>query len=389
MAWIMSVLESREMRGKMIAQKPNQIQRLDERFYKVASQSREIMYYVVRTKAFAIGWICNCPDITYRQTKCKHIWAVEFSLALRYRVHTVWQQVTIRPVDLLACRFCASKMVVKDAKRFNRYGEIQRYFCKACGKRFSFNLGFERMQASPEAITSAMQLYFTGESLRNVQKFLRLKGVEVTHVAVYKWIGKYVSLMENYLRQIEPQVSNTWRADELFLKVKGNMKYLYALMDDETRFWIAQQVADTKYTADITPLFKEGKELTGKAPSTIITDGAYNFESAFRSAFPGENEALAIRHERHVRMSGDLNNQKMERLNGEIREKVVRGMKKPDSPLLTGYQLYHNYVRPHEALDGRTPADLAGITIEGQNKWMTLIQNAKADSIGHRKARTE
>jgi len=33
------------------------------------------------------------------------------------------------------------------------------------------------------------------------------------------------------------------------VKVKGNMKYLYALMDDETRFWIARQIADTKYTA--------------------------------------------------------------------------------------------------------------------------------------------
>jgi hypothetical protein len=33
-----------------------------------------------------------------------------------------------------------------------------------------------------------------------------------------------------------------------------------ALMDDETRFWIAQQVADTKYTANINPLFKNGKQ---------------------------------------------------------------------------------------------------------------------------------
>ena len=40
-----------------------------------------------------------------------------------------------------------------------------------------------------------------------------------------------------------------------------------------------------------------------------------------------------------------MNNNKMERLNGEIRdrEKVVRGLKKEDSPLLTGYQIYHNY----------------------------------------------
>ena len=72
----------------------------------------------------------------------------------------------------------------------------------------------------------------------------------------------------------------------------------------------------------------------------------------------------------------------MERLNGEIRdrEKVVRGLKKDDSPLLTGYQIYHNYVRPHMALDGKTPAELCGIQIHGDNKWQTLIQKAWMNS---------
>lgn len=69
----------------------------------------------------------------------------------------------------------------------------------------------------------------------------------------------------------------------------------------------------------------------------------------------------------------------MERLNGEFRdrEKVVRGLKKVESPLLSGYQIYHNYVRPHMGLDGKTPAEVCGIEIQGDNKWKTLIQNAK------------
>jgi len=77
-------------------------------------------------------------------------------------------------------------------------------------------------------------------------------------------------------------------------------------------------------------------------------------------------------------MSGDNNNNKMERLNGEIRdrEKVMRSLKKPDTPILTGAQIFHNYVRPHMALNGQTPADKAGIRVEGENKWLTLIQNA-------------
>ncbi len=68
----------------------------------------------------------------------------------------------------------------------------------------------------------------------------------------------------------------------------------------------------------------------------------------------------------------------MERLNGEFRdrEKVMRGVKRTDSAIIKGYQIYHNFIRPHEALGGKTPAEAAGITIEGENKWQTVIQNA-------------
>nr|WP_276978065.1 hypothetical protein [Ferrimicrobium acidiphilum] len=68
----------------------------------------------------------------------------------------------------------------------------------------------------------------------------------------------------------------------------------------------------------------------------------------------------------------------MERQNGEIRdrEKVMRGLKTTDTPILKGYQLYHNYIRPHESLQGDTPSERAGIRVEGENKRLTLIQNA-------------
>ncbi len=68
----------------------------------------------------------------------------------------------------------------------------------------------------------------------------------------------------------------------------------------------------------------------------------------------------------------------MERINGEIRdrEKTMRGIKKVDTKIIHGMQIYHNFVRPHEALDGKTPAEACGIVVTGENKWMTLIQNA-------------
>lgn len=225
-----------------------------------------------------------------------------------------------------------------------------------------------------------LQLYFTGESFRNVQKFLKLQDVNINHNTVHRWTKKYVILIKAYLEKITPKVSDAWRADELYVKIKGDPKYLFALMDDQIRFWIAQQVADTKYTSNVRPLFVQAKEIAQKRPNTMITDGAPNCADAFTKEFFMIANPRT-RHISHIRLQGDHNNNKMERMNGEVRdrEKVMRGLKIPDTEILPGYQIYHNYFRPHEALKGKTPAEKCGIIIEGENKWITLIQNAKKE----------
>lgn len=72
----------------------------------------------------------------------------------------------------------------------------------------------------------------------------------------------------------------------------------------------------------------------------------------------------------------------MDEMTGEFRdrEKVVRGLKKDDTPILKGIEIFHNYLRPHEGLEGKTPSEACGIKIEGNNKWITLIQNASNQS---------
>jgi transposase-like protein len=372
-----TIVLSREEKGRMIAEKPNQIQRMDERFYKVASQNGHGMYDVIRKENGA--WICNCLDYIYRQIRCKHIIAVEVSLKLREHV----QARVIEPIaDLHACIFCKSSNLVKDGVRHNKSGDIQIFECRACGKYFTVNLGFERMKHNPQAVTTAMQMYFSGESLRNTARTLKLLGVQVSHQTVYNWIEKYTALMRKYLDKITPNVSDTWRADELFLKVKGNMKYLYALMDDQTRFWIAQEVAETKYTADLRPLFQQGKRIAEKQPKTLITDGAPNFHEAFKDEFWTQKMETRPEHIRDIRMNGEIHNNKMERMNVEIRdrERVMRTLEKSDTPILTGIQIFHNYIKPHQGLKGKTPAEAAGIEIKGKDKWLTIIQNASRKS---------
>lgn len=308
--------------------------------------------------------------------KCKHVHAVELSYVLRRVVAK--EPIRILPINVEGCIFCHSANLRKFGVRKTKAGGIQRFKCADCRRTFSVNLGFEGMRASPQVITSAMQLYFTGESFRSVQKFLRLQGVNVSHVAIYGWVRKYVELMEGYVSKLTPQLGDAWRTDELYLKVKGDMKYLFAMMDDDTRFWIAQQVSDTKGTSDVRPMFRDAQERAGKKPKVLISDGAFNFGIASVKEWYSHKEGK-VEHIRDIRLDGTVHNNKMERLNGEIRdrEKVMRGVKREDSPILKGIQIYHNYLRPHEGLNGETPADRAGIHVEGENKWLTLIQNAK------------
>ncbi|MGA3190984.1 MAG: IS6 family transposase [Candidatus Bathyarchaeia archaeon] len=368
----MNVTENlREERGLEIAHKESQVKQVEENFYTVLSQSGNGEYAVSKVDN---EWTCECPDNRFRQVKCKHIFAVETSIRIKEQVK---KNVVIAPLNTSKCIYCGSEQIVKDAVRHNKKYDIQRYLCKSCGKRFSVNVGFEGMKASPQIITSAMQLYFTGESLRNVQKFLKLQGVSVSHVSVLKWIRKYVKLMNDYLEKIKPNVSDTWRADELYVKIKGDMKYLFAMMDDETRFWIAQEVAETKVSHDARRLFRMSKELMGKQPKTIITDGLRSYHEAYKKEY-WTLKGPRTEHIRQISFRGKHENNKMERMNGEIRdrEKVFRGLKKEDSAILSGYQLFHNYVRPHESLGGKTPAEACGITVQGQDKWKTIIENA-------------
>jgi hypothetical protein len=79
-------------------------------------------------------------------------------------------------------------------------------------------------------------------------------------------------------------------------------------------------------------------------PLTVTTDGLQSYQDAFKKEF------FTLRKPRteHIRSAGiratRRNNIVVERLNGTVRErnKVMRGLKKEETPIAKGFQIYYN-----------------------------------------------
>ncbi|MEW6605623.1 MAG: SWIM zinc finger family protein, partial [Thermoproteota archaeon] len=238
----MEYKNAREMKGLAMAStigKANEsdvsIQRLNKLTFKVRSQNDASKWYTV----FKIinGWRCECPDFTYRLSKlsgqqslCKHIHAVIFSKLLRKRVYqdtfpTPINQSIIdaAKVGKIVCQRCGSENYKKSGMRHNKKaGDIQRYVCLDCKYRFTFNPAFENAKASARIMTTAIDLYFKGISIRKIEDHLKQAyNFEIDNSSICRWIRKFNRTVKPYVDSFVPsQVSGVYHVDEMLLHVR-------------------------------------------------------------------------------------------------------------------------------------------------------------------------
>ena len=284
------------------------------------------------------------------------------------------------------CKHCKSERIGKKGVRRNKSGDVQLYKCYRCKKVFSANFGFRYRQYSSEIISEAMHLYFSGTSSNAIADLFETRGIDVDGSAIRKWVKRYSKVASLFTDSITPDVGKWYRADEVWVKVDGKKHYLFATMDDDTRYWIAGELADSKDRHDADNIFRMTKEHTGKNPTVLISDKLPAYQKAARKIFGRctYHKADAGLRSKRIGPSGKPcggnyhpSNNKMERLNGTIRdrEKTFRGLGSTDTPVFKGMKVHYNHCRKHDSIK-KTPAEAAGIHTEGRNKWKTIIQNS-------------
>ena len=261
----------------------------------------------------------------------------------------------------------------------------QNYMCKDCGRKFVDNQYFENLKVNPKIICLTLDLYFKGVSLRKISNHLKqFHNIDVYHTTILRWIEHYIEIMDNYVSQFKPKLGSVWQVDEMMVDIQGEWFYLWNVMDEFTRFHLASVISKERKIKDARKAFQYAKKRShGDRPRCIITDGLQTYKKAINKEFHTvKKETIHIgnvgikgKHFRNTKFDNNM----VERLHGTVRDrnKTQRGLKSEETMFVKGHQLYYNFIRPHQGLNGYTPAHFANIYLSlGENKWENLFNQA-------------
>ncbi len=375
---IKEMINARKARGMIYLESGFEPKEINPKTWIVPSQAGNGIYTVHYAYVPHIHWSCTCKDFELRGIPCKHINAVKIWKNLKDKFEQlhlkVKQKITIKDAIISECKFCHSTNIMKYGKKNGK----QNYMCKACHRKFVYNADFENMKYSPKVIALTLDLYFKGVSLRKISHHLKeFYELNISYKSVYNWIAKYVGIMNEYVNEIQPNIGEVWHTDEMMISIGGNWEYLWNVMDERTRFQLASVVSTERKVRDARMVFQKAKQnCGGRKPKYIVTDGLHSYKDAINKEFITSHQETE--HLWNVGLQHHPNNNHVERLHGTIRQrqKVMRGIKIEATPIVEGHRLYYNFIKPHEALNGKTPSEEAGITVEGDNKWLILMHKA-------------
>src|SRR5487761_1680701 len=366
----------RMTRGAILAKEKVISENADGTF-SVPSQTVEEIAYLVRLSDGK--WICNCIDFKERHEEiglCYHIHAVKFWIAAQVEIKNE-PKPKVFSEDSIQCDKCGSIRVI----HYGINAGKQAFYCKDCKHKFAPSL-LKKAKYSPETVSLTLDLYFSGMSLRKIARTLNDHyNLNLGSASIYRWIQRYIPLISEYVNSLSPQLSDTWHADELFVKMKGgitikagsNMAFLWNVMDRKTRFLLASKLSRYRDRQGAFQMFKEARANShGQFPEKVVTDGLDAYYRSVHASVPGWNPE-------HIARAGirkhNATNNRIERLNGTLRErvKVQRGWKSMESQIAEGQRIHYNFVKPNQALEGMTPAQRAGLQTKG---WTTLLQQS-------------
>lgn len=270
------------------------------------------------------------------------------------------------------CPDCDGKAIVK----YGKYKDTQLYWCKVCEKKFKADDTLFHMKLDTNLISSALNMYYEGMSIKAIRRHLEQEHEHTPSTAtIYEWIMKFTQYATDSIKDYQPKVGDTWIADETVLKIDGQNVWFWDIIDEKTRYLLASRVSRSRTTRDAQMLIDRAIKTAGKEPKTVLTDKLRSYLDVNYGKDAEHRQGNPFK----VLSTGESTSQ-IERFHGTLkaRTKVMRGLKSLESAIefTQGWLVHYNYLRPHEALNDRTPAKVAGIDYP-HDDWQDIIRNHK------------
>ena len=275
----------------------------------------------------------------------------------------------VRKVNQITCKYCDSEGVVK----YGTYKGAQRYFCKLCKRKFKADDTMYHMKIDTNLVSSALNMYYEGMSIKEIRRhLLQEHRLAPSTATIYEWIMKYSQYATDSIKDCRPEVGNIWTADETVLKIDGSNVWFWDIIDNKTRYLLASRVSRSRTTRDAQALIDRAIKTAGKSPQTVITDKLKSYLDVRYGGNAEHRQGSPF----SLKETGESTSQ-IERFHGTLksRTKVMRGLKNLESAIdfTQGWLVHYNYLRPHEGLNDKTPAEAAGVEYPHQN-WADIIR---------------
>jgi putative transposase len=145
---------------------------------------------------------------------------------------------------------------------------------------------FYRFNSSPEVIRLVVMMYVKYPlSLRNVEDLLHERGIDVCYETVRFWWNRFGPMFAAEIRRkrVDYMRSHThwkWHLDEMYVKVGGEMHYLWRAVDHEGEV-LESYVTKDRDKAAALKFIKKLMKRHGTA-QTITTDGLRSYKAAMK-----------------------------------------------------------------------------------------------------------
>ena len=192
-------------------------------------------------------------------------------------------------------------------------------------------------------------------SYRPLEEMMKERGICVDHSSINRWAVQFLPLLKKVFRKHKRTVSESWRMDETYIRVKGTWHCLYRAADKEGRTVNFLLTAKRDKSAAL-QLFKKAMKANG-VPEKVAMDKSGANKPAMDEINSRGKSQIVIRQVKYLNNLVEQDHRAIKRVTrAMLNFKSFRSARS----ILAGIELMHMIRKSQKLLEGCTELSFAG-----------------------------